>query len=234
MKWLFLLVVIILIAACEGSKPTAAEATEALAGSEATQTERDFTPARVTKVIDGDTIDVLLNDSVQRVRLIGINTPETVAPGRPVDCWGAAASARAKELMEGQRVELETDPTQGDKDFYGRLLRYVWLDGVNVAEALIERGDGEEYTYSKAYKHQKAFQGAERRAKEAGAGLWGACKSGGARSGSHPDQNGPDRDCGDFTIWRDAQDFYEAAGGPEIDRHRLDGDGDGVACEGLR
>ncbi|PZC45892.1 MAG: micrococcal nuclease [Chloroflexi bacterium] len=190
-----------------------------------------FTLAEITRVIDGDTIDVRLNGNIQRVRLIGIDTPETVAPGQPVDCWGPEASAKAKELMEGQRVELETDPSQGDKDVFGRLLRYVWLDGTNVAEAMIESGDGEEYTYRTAYRHQKAFQEAEGRAQQAKAGIWGNCKLLGPQSGPGPE---PDRDCSDFTSWRQAQDFYEAAGGPETDRHRLDGDGDGIACEGLR
>lgn len=193
-----------------------------------------FTLATVTRVIDGDTIDVMVGGTVQRVRLIGIDAPETVAPGQPVGCWGPEASAKAKELMEGQPVELEQDPTQGDKDTYGRLLRHVWLDGTNVAQALIEGGEGKEYTFSAAYRYQQAFRKAEERARSARAGLWGGCEAEKPQSETRFDPFGLDRDCGDFTAWREAQGFYEAAGGPATDRHRLDGDDDGIACEGLK
>src|SRR5689334_4640170 len=87
----------------------------------------DLPIATVVRVIDGDTVDVRLEGQVVRLRLIGIDTPEVVDPRRPVECFGREASARAHELLDGQTVAVESDPTQGDTDRYGRLLRYIWL-----------------------------------------------------------------------------------------------------------
>ncbi|HEX9370404.1 MAG TPA: thermonuclease family protein, partial [Roseiflexaceae bacterium] len=83
--------------------------------------------AAVVEVIDGDTVDVRLNGAVVRIRLIGIDTPEVVDPRRPVECFGREASTRAHELLDGQTVALEADPSQDDRDRYGRSLRYLWL-----------------------------------------------------------------------------------------------------------
>ena len=192
-----------------------------------------FTSAEVTRVIDGDTIDVMVAGATERVRLIGISVPESV-PGRPVDCYGPEASAKARELLEGRTVELQRDPTQDDKDIFGRLLRHVWMDGLNVAEALIEGGYGREHTYSDPYAGGEDFHEAEGRAREAELGLWGTCDVAESEIGIPFDPQGSDGDCEDFEVWREAQDFYEASGGPGEDRHRLDSDRDGIACEGLR
>lgn len=81
----------------------------------------------VSRVVDGDTADVQIEGVTTRIRIIGIDTPETVAPGQPVDCFGPEASARARELLEGQTVTLEPDPTQDQIDAFGRLLVYVTL-----------------------------------------------------------------------------------------------------------
>jgi endonuclease YncB( thermonuclease family) len=81
--------------------------------------------ALVLRVVDGDTIEVQLNGQATKVRYIGMNTPETVAPGRPVECYGPEASAANKALVAGQTVTLEKDVSETDQ--YGRLLRYVWV-----------------------------------------------------------------------------------------------------------
>ena len=97
---------------------------------------------RVVKVVDGDTLDVEIDGKIERLRLIGIDTPETVDPRKSVQCFGREASNKAKELLSGQFVNLESDETQGERDKYKRLLRYVFLpDGTNfnlymIAEAL--------------------------------------------------------------------------------------------------
>src|SRR3712207_834205 len=87
----------------------------------------------VVKVVDGDTLDVKNKEGItERLRLIGINTPETVDPRKPVECFGKEASNRAKTLLHGGTVTLEFDPTQDTRDKYGRLLAYVILpDGTN-------------------------------------------------------------------------------------------------------
>ncbi|NTW22055.1 hypothetical protein HGA34_00745 [Candidatus Falkowbacteria bacterium] len=133
---------------------------------------------KVVKVIDGDTIDVEIEGKAQRLRLIGINTPETVDPRRPVECFGKEASVKAKEFLNGQEVELESDPTQTDRDKYGRLLRYVRTkEGLFYNLEIIKQGYAYEYTYDNPYKYQKEFKSAQLEAKNSGRGLWadGAC-----------------------------------------------------------
>ena len=132
----------------------------------------------VVRVIDGDTIVVALDGKNRTVRLLGIDTPEVVDPRRPVQCFGREASGRAKELLRDGWVRLESDPTQGDTDKYGRLLRYVSLqDGTSVNKLLIKEGYAYEYTYKVPYAQQKAFKDAQRYARENKKGLWadGVC-----------------------------------------------------------
>jgi micrococcal nuclease len=128
----------------------------------------------VSKVIDGDTIDVSIGGVTERVRMIGVNTPETVDPRKPVECFGVEASKQAKSLMTGKRVVLEADATQGERDTYGRLLRYVFLeDGTNVNLLMIKSGFAYEYTYNLPYKYQKEFKEAQSEASTGKIGLWG-------------------------------------------------------------
>jgi micrococcal nuclease len=127
----------------------------------------------VDRVIDGDTIDVVIHDTVERVRFIGLDTPETVDPRKPVQCFGLEASNYVKSLLNNKKVSLANDTSQADKDKYGRLLRYVYLsDGTNVAEKIINEGYGHEYTYDLSYKYQDQFKEAERLAQANEAGLW--------------------------------------------------------------
>ncbi len=128
----------------------------------------------VLRVIDGDTIIVrTASEEIQTVRLIGINTPETVDPRKPVQCFGKQASARTKSLLEGKAVILTADSTQANVDKYGRSLRYVSLeDGKDINLALIRDGFAYEYTYKLPYEKQAAYRAAERDARKAQAGLW--------------------------------------------------------------
>ncbi len=133
----------------------------------------------VTKVIDGDTIEVSIDGKIERIRQIGINTPETVDPRSPVECFGIEASNQAKKLLSGKSVALETDSTQGERDKYNRLLRYVFLvDGTNFGEKMIRDGFAHEYTYSTPYKYQALYKAAQAETKTAKRGLWadGACQ----------------------------------------------------------
>ena len=127
----------------------------------------------VVKVVDGDTIDVKIDGKVERLRLIGMDTPETVDPRKPVQCFGLEASKKAKELLLGQSIALERDSSQGERDKYKRLLRYVFLlDGTNFNKYMISEGYAHEYTYDKPYKYQLEFKQAERVARNNNKGLW--------------------------------------------------------------
>jgi micrococcal nuclease len=138
-----------------------------------TRRNNEPTYFKVVKVVDGDTIDVDIYGSIQRVRLIGIDTPEVVDPRKPIQCFGQEASDKAKELLTDQKVRLEPDFSQDDKDQYNRLLRYVFLpDNTNVNQLMIAQGYAHEYTYNLPYQYQAEFKQAEASAKENKLGLW--------------------------------------------------------------
>jgi len=126
----------------------------------------------VIRVVDGDTIEVYENKKIEKIRLIGVNTPETVDPRKDVQCYGLEASMFLKKELEGNQVALESDISQTEKDTYGRLLRYVYLKGTNINKKIIEEGYGFEYTYKTPYKFQKEFKEAEENAKKDEKGLW--------------------------------------------------------------
>ncbi len=133
----------------------------------------------VVRVVDGDTIVVEINGVQEKIRLIGVDTPEAVDPRKPVECFGKEASAFTRSLLTGVSVRLEPDTTQGDRDRYGRLLRYVFLsDGTLVNKEIIAEGYGHEYTYRIPYSYQADFEAAEQTARETEKGLWApyACK----------------------------------------------------------
>ena len=133
-------------------------------------------PVKVTRVVDGDTIDVEIDGKTERVRYIGIDTPETVDPRKPVQCFGVEASKKNKELVEGKMVRLEKDIT--DRDRYGRLLRYVWVDDTLINQELVAQGFASSYSYPPDIARQDLFVVAEKKAREEKLGLWSACASG--------------------------------------------------------
>lgn len=131
--------------------------------------------AVVTKVVDGDTIQIT---NGQTVRFIGIDTPETVDPRRPVGCFGKEASNEVKSLLTGKEVVLQKDVSDTDK--YKRLLRYIYLpleDGqfLFVQDYLVREGFATVLTYPPDVKFDKQLMDAQRYAKENRKGLWGKC-----------------------------------------------------------
>jgi len=132
----------------------------------------------VIKVVDGDTIDIDIDGTIERIRLIGIDTPETVDPRKPVQCFGKEASAKAKEWFSGKQVALEIDDAEGDRGKHGRLLRYVRTkNGFFYNLEIIKQGYAYEYTYDTTYKYQQEFKDAEKYAMDNELGLWapGVC-----------------------------------------------------------
>lgn len=138
----------------------------------------------VTRVVDGDTFYATVDGESVGVRIIGMDTPETVHPTVGVECYGPEASAAAKARLTGQSVALIQDPTQGAlqanglrTDYYGRALFYVHLaDGTDYGLEMIQDGLAEEYTYRRqSYQRQTEYQEAEALAQETGEGQWGNC-----------------------------------------------------------
>ncbi|HEV7849041.1 MAG TPA: thermonuclease family protein [Mycetocola sp.] len=134
--------------------------------------------AAVVRVVDGDTLVVNRGEGDERVRLVGVDTPETVAPNAPVECFGPEASAYVTDLLTGATVSLDSDPSQGDTDRHGRLLRYVWVPGDggtwNSVEALLIRGGFAE-PYRDPHSRKAEFDALGAEAQVADRGLWGAC-----------------------------------------------------------
>ena len=131
-----------------------------------------LTPAAVTRVVDGDTIRVQIDGQEYRVRYIGIDTPETVDPRRPVGCFGKEASERNRQLVEGQTVGLEKDVSETDS--FDRLLRYVWIEDRMVNATLVEEGYALASTYPPDVRYSVRFAALQSEAREAARGLWGA------------------------------------------------------------
>ncbi len=128
----------------------------------------------VVKVVDGDTLSLNMGGKTEVLRLIGMDTPETVDPRKPVQCFAQEASAKAKETLTGKKVRIEADPSQGERDKYNRLLRYIFLeDGTFYNKLMIEEGFAHEYTYNTPYKYQSEFKEAETKAREDKRGFWG-------------------------------------------------------------
>jgi len=126
----------------------------------------------VTRVVDGDTFEI---KSGEKVRMIGVDTPETVKPNHPVERYGKEASAYTKQLLTGQTVTLHFDIEPRDK--YGRLLAYVYLpDGTFVNEKLLREGYGRVLTIPPNVKYADRFVQAEREARGRERGLWGTKK----------------------------------------------------------
>ncbi len=142
-----------------------------------------YETAVVTEVVDGDTVEVRIIGRVNgpgagsiqpgtsaRVRLLGIDTPESVKPGSPVECFGKEATAAAKALLAGEEVVLVKDVEEVDR--YQRLLRYVYL-GEEMANArLVANGYATAYTYPPNVRHGDLFVGLHRDARQRGKGLW--------------------------------------------------------------
>ncbi len=129
--------------------------------------------ALVTRVVDGDTVEARIDGEVEDVRLIGVDTPETVKPGEPVQCFGLRASDFTHRQIEDQRVRLVFGVER--RDVYGRLLAYAYLDGHLFNSALLRRGLARSLTIPPNDRFAGLFERLELAAARAGRGLWGAC-----------------------------------------------------------
>ncbi|MGA0863698.1 MAG: thermonuclease family protein [Ilumatobacteraceae bacterium] len=132
--------------------------------------------ATVMSVVDGDTLVVRMAGRTETVRLIGVDTPETVHPSKPVECFGPEASARTAALLpKGTRITVVRDAEARDR--YGRLLLYVTraADGLFVNLDIVEQGYAVPLSIEPNTAHQRDFAEAAHRASTARLGLWGAC-----------------------------------------------------------
>jgi len=201
----------------------------------------------VSRVIDGDTIEVRLHGTTTAVRLIGVDTPETVHPTVGIECYGPAASDFTTSRLEGQRVSLEFDVERTDR--YGRTLAYVWNGGGLFNATLVRSGYAQVSTYPPNVKYVDRFVAAQRKARTGDRGLWGGCtedKGATVSSGADTsDSSGGDKCTPGYSPCLPPASDYDCAGGSgdgpkyvegvvEVtgsDPYGLDSNGDGLGCE---
>lgn len=175
-------VVVSLLVACGGSTDAPPASAQDLPVTATAPRGETLEGLRVDRVVDGDTVKVTIDGKQVSVRMIGINTPESVKPDSPVECFGPEASDFADATLTGASVVLEFDDTQGYYDRYDRVLAYVWRvmpDGSlrMFNEEAVAGGYAVERQYTDTpYAWKDAFAGAQRSAQEADRGLWAACE----------------------------------------------------------
>lgn len=242
-------VILILIGFFSPSEPIIQKSVKSITNKNPTKPQNTIFPSKnpvitktlykVLKVIDGDTINVDLNGKSETLRLIGIDTPETVDPRKPIQCFGREASNKAKELLNGKMVYLENDSTQGERDKYNRLLRYVFVDEIFYNKFMIKEGFAHEYTYNTPYKYRDEFKLAQNYAIAYKKGLWAdnACNNftnitpsvtnTQASSSGNFSCNGKTK-CTQMSNCDEAKYYLDSCG-----VSTLDGDNDGTPCESL-
>jgi micrococcal nuclease len=135
--------------------------------------------ARLVRAVDGDTVIARVGGKTERVRLVGLNTPESVKRGSPVECWGPQASKNAKAWAKRHRtIKLVRDRATPDRDRYGRLLRYVEPtgEGRDLTTVQLLGGHGRVAAYGQKLTRLSALNAAQRTARRHDRGLWGACR----------------------------------------------------------
>jgi len=188
---------------------------------------------------------VLPDGSTDRVRLLGVDAPETYGPNKAyeydsitntacLDEWGDKSKWYAVALLENKQVSLSHDPLAGERGYYDRLLAYIEIGGKDLGTLLLQNGYARTYTES-TFQKEETYVSLENQAETIGVGLW-SCKS--VESEPKPQQQEwictyNAYNCSDFASQVQAQSVFEQCGGVENDIHRLDGDNDGKACESL-
>lgn len=143
--------------------------------------------AKVTRVVDGDTLEIDLNGKKEKVRLLLIDTPETHKPNTPVQPFGPEAEAFTRGMIEGKVVEIEKDVGGDARDKYGRLLYYVYYNGQSVQEELLRQGLARvAYIYPPNVKHVDRYKEIQAEAQKQGVGIW-SIENYAQEDGYHPD-----------------------------------------------
>lgn len=165
------LILVALLLAAGAAGATAGGALES--GEEPAAGNRDAASGRVVKVVDGDTIHVQVAATREKVRYIGVDTPETVKPGTPVQCFGEQASEFNHDLVEGESVRLRYDREL--RDAYGRLLAYVYVGETFVNAELVAGGYARTLEIEPNTSEAGLLGRLQSEASAAGRGLWGSC-----------------------------------------------------------
>lgn len=205
--------------------------------SPAPQASESADLVKVTRVIDGDTIEI---EGGKRVRLIGMDTPEINKTGE-TGCFGKEAAGYATKLLNGQMIRMEKDVSEVDR--YNRLLRYIYLGDTMINNKLVRDGYARVYTYPPDVKYKDKFLESEKFARDNNLGLWSKCVSSPAPASSQLPINNQQSsincasnsyNCTDFKTQAEAQSVFDyCMKSVGYDVHKLDRDGDGKVCETL-
>jgi micrococcal nuclease len=213
--------------------------------------QANLLPAKIISVIDGDTMKVKVNGKEETIRLLLVDTPETKHPNKPVQPFGPEASVFAKKTLEGKDVQIEIDVSERDK--YGRLLAYLWIDGKMFNEMLLEKGLARvAYIYSPNVKYVDQFREIQKKAQIAGVGIW-SIENYAQEDGYHTEvsatkkveqqpkeqskqTSAPSSEPSSDVYFKTCKDARAAGAAPLHTgdpgyRSGLDRDGDGIACE---
>ncbi len=170
------LILALAICAQQDTSPSLQTMTPVLSASTPALPDKNFNKSlsySVVRVIDGDTVVLLMDGKETKVRLIGVDTPETVHPSKPVEAYGKEASRFTENLLKGEAVYLDYEAGPSKLDKYGRLLAYLYRapDGLFINLEIVRQGYGHAYTKF-PFKDMEVFRHYERRAREAEKGLW--------------------------------------------------------------
>lgn len=170
MKKLVLALLILLTAGCAAGKGDQSPPTTASPASSAAAQDPNRITATVTRIIDGDTVEVTIDGKKETVRMILVDTPETKKPNTEVQPFGPEATEFTKQMLENKTVQLEKDVSGTDK--YGRFLYYIWLDGKLYNEMLLEKGLARVAVYPPDVKYVDEFRQVQKQAQQAAIGIW--------------------------------------------------------------
>ncbi|GAB2532124.1 thermonuclease family protein [Gracilibacillus alcaliphilus] len=201
--------------------------------------DQELETAQVERIVDGDTLRITYNGKEETLRLLLVDTPETKHPSMPVQPFGPEASEYAVEMLAGKEIGLEFDGPERDK--YDRLLAYIWVDGENFNQLLLENGLARyAYVYDPPYIHEEEMEQAEQAAREAGIGIWSLDGYVTDRGFDHEKVEEVQNDISPAknaeVYYKNCSEAREAGatplyeGDPGYGVH-MDGDRDGVACE---
>jgi micrococcal nuclease len=170
----FLAIPLVLLLACTTATVTVTGDPHAPVSPSPSGASQGRALATVTRVVDGDTAHVLFRGRDVTLRFIGVDTPETVAPGQPIECYGPEASQFTTRQLTDQQIRLGFDVDRIDP--FGRTLAYLWMhDGSLFNETLVRRGFATVATYPPDTRYVQRFEAAQRVAKATERGLWGVC-----------------------------------------------------------
>ncbi|SER43527.1 micrococcal nuclease [Gracilibacillus ureilyticus] len=241
-KWLYsTLFIIIVLSGCGTASSVQDNNTgnDAAANKDTSSIEQptnEFITAEVIRVVDGDTVNVKYSGKEESIRLLLVDTPETKHPDLPVQPFGPEATKFAEETLAGEEIQLEFDGPERDK--YDRVLVYIWINGENFNQLLIENGLARyAYVYDPPYTHQAEMKAAEDQARSDSRGIWSIPGYVTEDGFDHKQESKNNHTVpSDEVYFQNCTEAHEAGVTPlhEGDpgyRQQMDGDKDGIACE---